>query len=200
MIKEPTSLYQKQVQERSICRFLKGLIPRYKKHLVYSYSRYTARKNGAVIGDNSVLPLSLAKAANSNLRVGNHTSIQTDLVDLRAPVRIGDHVIIGSGVEIITCSHNIDSPDWEFKPYGIEIEDYAWIATRAFILPACRKIGRGAICGAGSLVVGNVEEMSVVSGNPATHIKFRKKVHSDLVVESLIGGDLKEYIKTRKNK
>jgi maltose O-acetyltransferase len=50
------------------------------------------------------------------------------------------------------------------------------------------------------VVVKNVEEMTVVSGNPAEYIKDRKQVHSTLVVESLLGEDYKEYKRDRKNK
>ena len=194
------TLYEKQIQYRSKTHYLIGLIARYKRYLFLNYIRYVARKNGANIGENCVFPLSLAKKANANLTIGNNSSIQTDLLDLRSSIRIGENVIIGSGVEILTCSHNIDSLDWEFKAYGIEISDYVWIATRVFILPSCRKIGIGAICGGGSLVVKNIEKMSVVSGNPAEHIKFRKEIHSNLVVESLLGGDFKTYKKTWSDK
>jgi acetyltransferase-like isoleucine patch superfamily enzyme len=194
------TLYQINIENRSLLRYHIGKLARLKKHLYYSYARYVARKKGATIGDNVVLPLSLAKRANVNLIIGNNSSIQSDSIDIRARVTIGANVIIGSGVEIITCSHEIDSPEWEFKSYGIEIEDYAWIATRVFILPSCRKIARGAVCGAGALVVKDVEVMSVVSGSPATPIKLRKQVHSNLVVESLLGGDFNTYIKTWKNR
>lgn len=61
--------------------------------------------------------------------------------------------------------------------------------TKILILPSCRKIGYGAVIGSGSVVVKNVEPMSVVSGNPAKEFKKRKCVHTDLVVESLLGGD-----------
>jgi acetyltransferase-like isoleucine patch superfamily enzyme len=193
------TLYEKQIQDRSTFRYYLGLIPRLKKHIYLSYVRSIARRNGAQIGDNSVFTIELARKANKNLIIGNHTSVQTNILDLRAPIKIGNHVIIGSDVEILTCSHNIDSPDWEFKAYGIEIEDYAWIATRVFIMPSCRKIGKGSVCGGGSVVVKNVEEMTVVSGNPAEYIKDRKQVHSNLVVESLLGGDFREYRKVRKN-
>jgi acetyltransferase-like isoleucine patch superfamily enzyme len=193
-----TSLYRRKILERSHIKFLIGQIPRFKQYLKYGYNRYIAKKNGAIIGKEVVMPLSLAKKANKNLIVGNNTSIQTDILDLRAPIVIGNNVIIGSGVEILTCSHNIDSPDWEFKSYGIEIEDFAWLATRVFILPSCRKVGRGAVCAAGAVVVKNVEAMSVVTGNPASHLKYRKTVHADLVVESLLGADYHAYLNTRK--
>lgn len=57
------------------------------------------------------MPLSLARKANRNLIIGNHVSIQTDKIDLRSPIQIGNNVIIGYNTEIITTSHNIDSEE-----------------------------------------------------------------------------------------
>lgn len=157
-----------------------------------------ARKNGATIGEGVIMPLSLAKSANSNLKVGDHVSIQTDKIGLRSPITIGNHVIIGAGTEIITTSHNIDSPEWEHKYYGITIEDYAWLPTKIMVLPSCRHIGMGAVVSSGSVVVKNIDSMSVVGGNPAKEFKKRGCVHNKLVEESLLGGDYDIYRKMRK--
>lgn len=132
--------YEKDIKERSTSRYILGLIVRWKQYFKYDKAVRIARKRGASIGDNVVMPLSLAKAANSNLKIGDHVSIQTDKIDLRNPVTIGNHVIIGSETEIIITSHNIDSEEWEHKHYGLTIEDYVWIPTRVMILPSCRKI------------------------------------------------------------
>ena len=107
---------------------------------------------------------------------------------------------MGGGTEILTVSHNIDSHEWEHKNYGLTIEDFAWIPTNVLILPSCRIIGYGAVVGSGSVVVKNVEPMSVVSGNPAKEFKKRKCVHSSLVVESLLGGDYEVYKQTWKRR
>jgi acetyltransferase-like isoleucine patch superfamily enzyme len=192
--------YEKDIEGRNLAKYYIGFLARLEKHLKCSYARYIARKNGATVGVNSVFSIALAKKANCNLTIGSNSSIQTDLIDMRAKVTIGSNVIIGSGVEIMTCSHDIDSLDWVFKPYGIIIEDYVWLATRVFILPSCRKIGFGAVCGGGSLVVKNVEAMQVVSGSPAEFIKMRKQVHSNLIVPSLLGGDLMIYKATWKKR
>ena len=194
------TLYEKNVCERSKLRYFIGLIARWKQHFKYAKAVRIARKRGATIGEGVIMPLSLARKANANLTIGNHVSIQTDMIDMRSPVKIGSHVIIGSGTNIITTSHNIDSPDWEHKNYGIEIEDYVWLPTDVMVLPSCRKIGYGAVVGSGSVVVKNVEPMSVVSGNPAKEFKKRKCVHQDLVVESLLGGDFEIYKNTRKKR
>lgn len=189
--------YEKDITSRSYFHYLAGLIARWKQHFKYERAVRIARKRGATVGENVVMPLSLAKAANSNLKIGDHVSIQTDKIDLRNPVTIGNHVIIGSETEIITTSHNIDSEEWEHKHYGLTIEDYVWIPTRVMILPSCRKIEMGGVISSGSVVVKNVEAMSVVGGNPAKEFKKRKCVHKNLVVESLLGGDYHTYKKTR---
>lgn len=194
------TLYEKNVQDRSRLHYLIGLIVRWKQNFKYAKARKIARNRGAKIGEGVIMPIKLAKRANKNLTIGNHTSIQTDKIDLRSPIKIGNNVIIGYGTEIITTSHNIDSPDWEHKYYGIEIEDFVWIPTNVLVLPSCRKIGYGAVIGSGSVVVKNINSMEVVSGNPATPFKKRKCVHSDLIVESLLGGDYQIYKETRNKK
>lgn len=191
------SKYIKDIQSRSKARFIFGVLARIKNYLMNRYAVEVARKKGAKIGYSVSIPLDLARVANSNLNIGNHTSIQSSKLDLRAPITIGDYVIIGSNVEIITCSHDIDSPDWEFKPYGITIENFVWIATDILILPSCKKIGYGAVVGSGSVLPKNVETMNVISGNPAVCIRKRKEVHYNLCVESLLGNDLKTYIEVR---
>lgn len=43
----------------------------------------------------------------------------------------------------------------------------------------------------------DVPPMAVMSGNPAHEIRKRKTVHSDLIVEGLLGGDFKTYKDSR---
>ena len=200
MEEDNRTLYEKSIQDRSYAHYLIGLLARWKQHFKYARARRIARLGGAKIGKNVIMPVSLAKKMNKNVTIGDCTSIQTDAIDFRSPVHIGSYVIIGYGTEIITTSHYIDSPEWEHKYYGITIDDYAWIPTKVLVLPSCRHIGYGAVVGSGSVVVKDVEPMSVVSGNPAKEFKKRKCVHSKLVVESLLGGDFETYMKVRKQK
>lgn len=46
-------------------------------------------------------------------------------------------------------------------------------------------------------MVSDVPAMAVMSGNPAKEIRKRKCVHSDLVVEGLLGGDFKTFKNSR---
>lgn len=199
-MKDNRTEYERRIQDRSFIQYIKGLVARWNLNRKYEKARRIARKNGAEIGEGVVMPITLAKKLNKNCKIGNHVSIQTDKIDTRADLVIGDNVIIGSGTEIITGSHNISSPEWEYKKYGLHIEDYVWIPTNVLILPSCRNIGYGAVIGSGSVVVKNVEQMSVISGNPAKELKKRECVHSNLVVESLLGGDYYIYKDTWKNR
>ena len=191
--------YVQNIKARSKVKFYLGILTRLKIYLINKRNVLIARHKGASIGENVTLPYKLAKRANGNLIIGHNTSIQSVNFDLRAPVHIGSNVIIGSDVEIITCSHNIDSKDWKFKAYGIEIDDYVWLATRCFILPSCKKIRRGAVIAAGAVLYSNVSKMDVMTGNPASFLKKRKEVHSNLCVEGLLGNDLITYLKARTN-
>lgn len=192
--------YERYVQERGFFRYWGGLISRYLSHIKYEYYVSIARRRGASIGHDVIITRKLAKKCNKNVKIGNHVSIETDKLDTRAPITIGDYVIIGRGTEILTVSHNIDSPEWEAKYYGLTIDDYVWLPTNVLILPSCRKIGMGAVVGSGSVVVKNIEEMSVVSGNPAKEFRKRVCVHTALVVERLRHGDYKAYKETYKRR
>jgi len=60
-------------------------------------------------------------------------------------------------------------PTWNHIMKPIIIDDYAWIATNAIILPGVH-IGRGAIIGAGAVVSKDVQPYQIVVGNPAKAI------------------------------
>ncbi len=53
------------------------------------------------------------------------------------------------------------------------IEDDVWIGHNVMIVPGCRRIGRGAVIGAGSVVTADVDPYCVVAGNPARKLRER---------------------------
>lgn len=185
--------YEHSVQDRSLFRYYTGLIARWIINLRFEYARRLARNHGAEIGDGVIMPIKLAKIANSNLKIGDHSCVMTIQLDLRAPIHIGKHVIIGHSTKILTNSHDINSTEFELKECGLKINDYAWLPAKILILPSCREIGYGCVVSSGSCVTKNTNPMTVVGGNPAKEFKKRECIHSDFVVESLQGGDYKIY-------
>lgn len=55
----------------------------------------------------------------------------------------------------------------------LRIEHDAWIGDSVIITPGCRRIGLGAVVGAGGIVTKDVPDFAVVAGNPARLIKWR---------------------------
>lgn len=84
-------------------------------------------------------------------------------------VHIGDHVMIGPRVSLITAGHPIDS---EVRNRGLEfgkpitIGDNVWIGANVFIGPGVT-IGDNAIIGGGAVVVKDIPANAVAVGNPA---------------------------------
>ena len=107
------------------------------------------------------------------LRIGDNCAIGRVTMQLHARVTIGNNVVINDGCQLITGTHDIHSPHWELIAEPIVIEDYAWIATDAMLLPGVT-IGRGAVVGARAVVTRSVEAYQVMAGNPARPIGWRR--------------------------
>lgn len=109
------------------------------------------------------------------ISIGNNCSINKNtLLDGRGNgLTIGDNVDIAQEVNIWTLQHDYDSPDYASVGGTTIIEDYAWIASRATLLPGI-KIGRGAVVAACSVVTKDVPPLAIVAGVPAKVIGQRK--------------------------
>lgn len=95
------------------------------------------------------------------------------LLDARSGLKIEKGVTISSYVLIWTLHH--DYNDIGFKAVGekVVIESYAWICSRAIILPGIT-IGRGAVIAAGAVVTKDVEPFAIMGGVPARKIGVRE--------------------------
>lgn len=95
----------------------------------------------------------------------------------RGGITLGENVLVGPKVNIITINHDPD-PENRSATYGrpVVIGDNVWIGINSTILPRV-SIGCGAIIGANSVVTKDVPPMTVVAGNPARIIKTLKNKH-----------------------
>lgn len=127
---------------------------------------------GATIGTNSCIMLQTTILDIEFLTVGDNTSIGSRcLLDARAGLYIGNDVTIASDVQIIGGGHDVNHPDFLPVPIPTVVEDYAWIASRAMVLPSL--IGRGAVVAAQAVVNKDVGECEIVGGVPAKVIGKR---------------------------
>lgn len=102
---------------------------------------------------------------------------------------IGRYVSIGPNVRRFGASHPLNAPslhpywynpalgfvarDSDVERGAIHIADDCWIGANVTILPTVTRIGIGSVIGAGSVVTRDVEDFSIVVGNPARHIRYR---------------------------
>ncbi len=84
------------------------------------------------------------------------------------PVRIGNNVFFGPGVQLYTASHPLDAElrkTVEFSK-AIAIGDDCWIGGGAIVCPGIT-IGNRCVIGAGSVVTKDIPDDSLAVGNPA---------------------------------
>lgn len=110
------------------------------------------------------------------IRVGDNSGIGVNC-NIRGPLQIGNDVMMGPDVVILTGSHGFKSIDIPMRKQkgninGVKIGDDVWIGQRVIILPGI-VIGNGAILGAGSVVTKDIPDYAIVGGNPAKVIRFR---------------------------
>lgn len=102
-------------------------------------------------------------------------------------VIIGKYCSINRNCQYIDANHPhneaVMSPYFYEKSFGLDVEQMekgtleigndVWIGTNVVILPSCKKIGNGAVIGAGAIVTRDVEPYSIVVGVPAKHLRYR---------------------------
>lgn len=105
-------------------------------------------------------------------RVGAYCSVGTQLI-----VRRRDHPVEGSALHPFFYNSQLGllSEDVieSVTDNPLEIGNDVWIGDRVTILGGCRRIGNGAVIGAGAVVTRDVAPYSVVAGVPARPIRIR---------------------------
>jgi len=129
--------------------------------------------NGATIDETAEIGMVNINGRKDNLAIGDFSTLGKVEIALHDKVTIGKYVCINDGVIILSASHDVSDPLWRHKKAPISIGDYAWIATNAIILPGVT-IGRGAVVGAGAVVSKNVNDYTIVIGNPAKEIDKKR--------------------------
>lgn len=109
-----------------------------------------------------------------SLHIGDNVFINYNCVMLDgAPIRIGNHVLIGPAVQIYTFVHPMDACERRQSVEScrpVTIGDDCWIGGGAILCPGVN-IGARSVVGAGSVVTKDVPEGVVVAGNPARIIR-----------------------------
>jgi maltose O-acetyltransferase len=116
-----------------------------------------------------------------NVEIGNNVHIaENAYIVADGGLIIGDNVHISRNVVIYTSSHNYEG---KYLPYDnsmrmrkVVIEKNVWIGMNVVVLPGSH-IKEGAIVGAGAVVGGNVEKLSIYGASLGSVISKRDDAH-----------------------
>lgn len=175
LLKKTLNLVKKMILKY----YIKQIKEKYKLNKANDLWRKTNKHNFTFVARYNSIPYIL---------VGKKTygTIDAIVANKTNKLIIGDFCSIADGVLfIVSAEHNANAiSTYPFKTfYGIDsyegkskgdivIEDDVWIGANSIILSGVR-IGKGAIIGAGSVVTKDVQEYSIVCGNPAKLIRYR---------------------------
>ena len=105
----------------------------------------------------------------TQIHLGHRVFVNMDCVFLdAAPIKLGDDVQLGPGVQLLTSDHPRDAAQ---RAGGLEsaqpisIGARAWLGGGVIVLPGV-EIGHDAIIGAGSVVTRSVDSGVTAAGNP----------------------------------
>jgi putative colanic acid biosynthesis acetyltransferase WcaF len=136
------------------------------------YRIFLLKLFGAQIGNRSVVYSTVYVPSPKNLIIGKESALGPEVKLHIGKTIIGDKVTISQRTYLCSATHIINSLNLPFIAGTIIVKDFAWVAAEAFIMNNVT-IGEGAIIGARSAVFKNVEDWSIVGGNPAKFIKKR---------------------------
>ena len=96
------------------------------------------------------------------------------LLDARKGLTIRHSAVIAYDAIIWTLNHDYNDTNFVTKGAPVEIGAYAWICSRAVIMPGV-SIGEGAVIASGAIVTRDVPPYTIVGGVPAKQIGIREK-------------------------
>ena len=131
------------------------------------YGNITAGSNLSI---NSIpFQTSITTDKQGKVILGNNVFVNGAFIHARNRIEIGDWTKIGFRAMILDSDlHGIDGQPERIVP--VKIGNYVWIAAGAMVLKGVT-IGAHAIVAAGAVITKDVEDHTLVAGNPAKRIR-----------------------------
>lgn len=177
---------------KSLCRLLyygfarhlpKSTVPVFGK-MASALRRFCCKRMFASCGEKLNVEQGAYFGRGDDISVGTLVGLGKNFTMHNCILTVDDYLMMGEDVMIIGGGHCFDDLD---KPMGeqgakekteLHIAGDVWIGARAMILPGCKRIGHGAVIGAGAVVTKDVPDYAIMGGNPAQIIRFRNESKS----------------------
>jgi putative colanic acid biosynthesis acetyltransferase WcaF len=140
---------------------------------LHGWRRLLLRLFGATIGPGAHPYPSCRIWAPWNLTMGPHSCLShhVDCYSV-APIVLGEHATVSQYAYLCSASHDYTLKGMPLVAAPIRIGDWAWVTADVFVGPGV-EIGAGAVVGARSTVIADVEAWTVVAGSPPRTIGRR---------------------------
>ncbi|MCE9441328.1 galactoside O-acetyltransferase [Bacteroides fragilis] len=134
------------------------------------YSRLVSELFMGNIGEGSRVMPPLAVVRGNSVKIGRNVVVMNNSLFMAAGgITIEDDVMVAANVQLISNNHDLyDHQILTCKP--VRLKRNCWIGAGATILPGIT-VGENAVVAAGAVVTKDVEDNTVVGGNPAKIIK-----------------------------
>ena len=130
---------------------------------------------GSKVGVNLLLKPNVNVHLPWMLEIGDHTWIGEEVFILNfRKVVIGSHCCISQRAFLCTGNHDFRDPSMPFRNAPITIKDGVWVGAQSFVAPGVT-IGTDCVITAGSVVLEDMPDNMICSGNPCRPIKPRWK-------------------------
>ncbi|GAB5504371.1 putative colanic acid biosynthesis acetyltransferase [Pyruvatibacter sp.] len=105
--------------------------------------------------------------------MGNHATLgrNSNCYNM-GKVRLGSHAIVSQSAYLCGGTHDVDDINFQLHVGEIDIGDFAWVASEAFVGPGVT-LGEGAVLGARGVAFKNVPAWKIYGGNPAAFLRDR---------------------------
>jgi putative colanic acid biosynthesis acetyltransferase WcaF len=141
---------------------------------IYAPRRVLLRWFGAKIGRNVNIANTASIYFPWNLEVGDWSAIgEHAYIYNLGKICIGSQATISQRAHLCAGTHDYRDSTMPLLTPPISIGNQAWVCADAFVGPGVA-VGEGAVVGARSVVMKDIEAWTVVAGNPATVLKKRK--------------------------
>lgn len=122
------------------------------------------------IGEGSRVMPPITVVRGNSVKIGRGVVIMNNALMMAAGgITIDDGVMVAANAQLISNNHDLyDHAVLTCKP--VHLKRNCWIGAGATILPGVT-VGENAVVGAGSIVTRDVEDNTVVAGNPARVVK-----------------------------
>lgn len=146
---------------------------RFSPRPLHAWRSFLLRLFGASVGKNVHVYPGVKIWAPWNLTLEDECGVGSGaILYSQGRITLGKRSIVSQGAYICTGSHDYTKIGHPLITAPITVEAHAWIAAEAFVHPGVT-IGEGAVIGARSVVIKNMEPWMVCAGNPCKALKQR---------------------------